>query len=114
MHGKNTLFIPGSDHAGIATQVVVEKKLMKEQKITRHQLGREKFIEEVYKWKDQYSFIPINILDMALKFTTNSRNWALHSTGQELSSQWTLISLKPLLKLSADSTLKESSTETIV
>lgn len=54
MSGYNTLWVPGVDHAGIATQVVVEKSIMKERKQTRHDLGREKFVEEVYKWKDQY------------------------------------------------------------
>ncbi|CAD5235425.1 unnamed protein product [Bursaphelenchus xylophilus] len=51
MHGKTVLYNPGCDHAGIATQVVVEKKLAREQGITRYDLGREKFIEEVWKWK---------------------------------------------------------------
>ena len=51
MNGRNTLWLPGTDHAGIATQVVVEKKLMKEQQRSRHDLGREPFIEEVWKWK---------------------------------------------------------------
>ncbi|KAJ3106634.1 hypothetical protein HDU97_005999 [Phlyctochytrium planicorne] len=54
MQGKSTLYVPGCDHAGIATQVVVEKKLMKERGITRHDLGREAFIEEVWKWKEMY------------------------------------------------------------
>jgi valyl-tRNA synthetase len=54
MNGKSTLYVPGCDHAGIATQVVVEKKLMKEKNITRHDLGRDQFIKEVWKWKDQY------------------------------------------------------------
>lgn len=52
MNGKNTLWVPGTDHAGIATQVVVEKKIMREKGITRHTLGRTKFLEEVWKWKD--------------------------------------------------------------
>uniref|UniRef100_A0A8C1RXH7 Valine--tRNA ligase n=1 Tax=Cyprinus carpio TaxID=7962 RepID=A0A8C1RXH7_CYPCA len=47
MRGETTLWNPGCDHAGIATQVVVEKKLMKERKMTRHDLGRENFIQEV-------------------------------------------------------------------
>jgi valyl-tRNA synthetase len=51
MSGKNTLWVPGTDHAGIATQVVVEKKLMREQHKTRHDFGRDAFIEEVWKWK---------------------------------------------------------------
>ena len=53
MRGKSVLYVPGCDHAGIATQVVVEKKLMKERKVTRHQLGREPFIQEVMVWKDE-------------------------------------------------------------
>jgi len=53
MRGLRTLWVPGSDHAGIATQVVVEKKVQREQNRTRHELGREKFIEEVWKWKNE-------------------------------------------------------------
>lgn len=53
MNGKTVLFNPGCDHAGIATQVVVEKKLQRELKKSRHDLGREKFIEEVWKWKNE-------------------------------------------------------------
>ena len=53
MKGKTTLWVPGCDHAGIATQIVVEKKLMRDRGITRHHIGREKFIEETYKWKDK-------------------------------------------------------------
>lgn len=52
MKGLTVLFNPGCDHAGIATQVVVEKKLQMEQGLSRHDLGREKFIQEVWKWKD--------------------------------------------------------------
>lgn len=53
MQGYETLWMPGTDHAGIATQNVVEKALLKEG-ITRHQLGREKFLERVWKWKEEY------------------------------------------------------------
>lgn len=53
MHGKTTLWNPGCDHAGIATQVVVEKKLWREDKKTRHDIGREKFIEKIWKWKKE-------------------------------------------------------------
>ncbi|KAI6173405.1 Valyl-tRNA synthetase [Aphelenchoides besseyi] len=53
MNGKTVLFNPGCDHAGIATQVVVEKKLQRERGLTRHDLGREKFVEEVWKWKNE-------------------------------------------------------------
>ena len=50
MDGYNTLWVPGTDHAGIATQNVVERQLA-EEGLTRHDLGREKFIERVWKWK---------------------------------------------------------------
>ena len=53
MKGKMVLWNPGTDHAGIATQVVVEKRLKKERGISRHDLGRDKFIEEVWKWKNE-------------------------------------------------------------
>ena len=53
MQGKNTLWLPGTDHAGIATQNVVEKALKKEGK-RRQDLGREAFLERVWEWKKQY------------------------------------------------------------
>jgi valyl-tRNA synthetase len=53
MRGKNTLWILGTDHAGIATQAVVEKGLIAEGK-TRHELGREAFVERVWEWKEEY------------------------------------------------------------
>lgn len=53
MSGKRTLWNPGCDHAGIATQAVVEKKIWRERKQTRHDLGREAFLAEVWKWKEQ-------------------------------------------------------------
>ncbi len=52
MRGFNTAWIPGTDHAGIATQIVVERQL-DAQKISRHDLGREKFVEKVWEWKEQ-------------------------------------------------------------
>jgi valyl-tRNA synthetase len=52
MRGFNTAWIPGTDHAGIATQIVVERQL-DAQKISRHDLGREKFIEKVWEWKEK-------------------------------------------------------------
>ncbi|PUZ38372.1 hypothetical protein GQ55_9G191100 [Panicum hallii var. hallii] len=54
MSGYNALWVPGMDHAGIATQVVVEKKLMREKNLSRHDVGREKFLCEVLKWKEQH------------------------------------------------------------
>jgi len=53
MMGFNALWMPGTDHAGIATQSVVERELKKD-KITRQDLGREKFVEKVWEWKHQY------------------------------------------------------------
>ncbi|MBS1146724.1 MAG: valyl-tRNA synthetase, class Ia, partial [Proteobacteria bacterium] len=52
MSGDNTLWQPGTDHAGIATQIVVERQL-DAQGISRHELGREKFLDKVWDWKDQ-------------------------------------------------------------
>ena len=51
MKGCNTAWIPGTDHAGIATQIVVERQLAA-QKVSRHDLGREKFLEKVWEWKE--------------------------------------------------------------
>ncbi|MFH1287645.1 MAG: valine--tRNA ligase [bacterium] len=61
MQGYNVLWMPGTDHAGIATQNVVERQL-KEEKIDRHKLGREKFIERVWKWKKKSGGIIISQL----------------------------------------------------
>src|SRR5438034_10659101 len=56
MQGFNTLWLPGMDHAGIATQNVVERELKKEG-LSRHNIGREKFVERVWQWKEQYGGI---------------------------------------------------------
>ncbi|MBI5409597.1 MAG: valine--tRNA ligase [Nitrospirae bacterium] len=61
MSGFNTLWLPGTDHAGIATQNVVEKELQR-QGADRHALGREKFIEKVWEWKKLYGGTIINQL----------------------------------------------------
>ena len=61
MQGKNTLWMPGTDHAGIATQNVVEKELAGEGK-TRHDLGRDAFIERVWEWRREYGGVIINQL----------------------------------------------------
>src|ERR1700749_4489838 len=52
MQGYNVLWLPGQDHAGIATQMVVERMLAKEG-IKRDQLGREKFVEKIWEWKEK-------------------------------------------------------------
>ncbi|XP_040179358.1 valine--tRNA ligase, mitochondrial [Rana temporaria] len=53
MLGQKVLWVPGSDHAGIATQAVVEKKLFKERGLSRHDLGREEFLKAIWKWKEE-------------------------------------------------------------
>ena len=54
MQGYETLWMPGTDHAGIATQAVVEKRLIAEEKKTRHDLGREGLVERIWEWKAAY------------------------------------------------------------
>src|SRR3989338_1761250 len=71
MQGYKTLWIPGTDHAGIATQNVVKKDL-KKQGISRHDLGKEKFLEKVWEWKEKYGNI---ILDQ-LKKIGSSFDWS--------------------------------------
>ncbi len=62
MQGYNALWIPGTDHAGIATQIKVEENLRKEEGLTRYDLGREKFLDRVWDWKKQYGSRIINQL----------------------------------------------------
>lgn len=57
MRGFEALWVPGTDHAGIATQAAVEKLLAK-QGVTRHDLGREKFLQAVWEWKEKYGCGP--------------------------------------------------------
>ncbi|MCC6126058.1 MAG: valine--tRNA ligase [Pirellulales bacterium] len=54
MQGFETLWMPGTDHAGIATQAVVERRLLTEEKITRHDLGREGLVVRIWEWKKEY------------------------------------------------------------
>ncbi len=70
MMGFNTLWVPGTDHAGIATQNVVERQLASEG-LSRHDLGREKFIQQVWKWKEDKGSTIIN----QLKHLGNSCDW---------------------------------------
>ncbi|MCQ2413895.1 MAG: valine--tRNA ligase [Clostridia bacterium] len=62
MQGYSTLWIPGTDHAGIATQIKVEENLRVNEHLTRYDLGREKFLERVWDWKNQYGTRIINQL----------------------------------------------------
>jgi len=54
MLGEETMWMPGTDHAGIATQNVVERHLQNEESVTRHDLGREKFVDRVWEWRERY------------------------------------------------------------
>ena len=54
MQGYSALWLPGTDHAGIATQIKVEERLREEEHLTRYDLGREKFLERVWAWKEKY------------------------------------------------------------
>jgi valyl-tRNA synthetase len=54
MQGYRTLWMPGTDHAGIATQAVVERRLLEEEKLSRHDLGREALVAKIWAWKEQY------------------------------------------------------------
>ncbi|NND72229.1 MAG: class I tRNA ligase family protein [Rhodothermales bacterium] len=60
MQGYESLWMPGMDHAGIATQNVVEKALKKSDRVTRHDIGREAFIDRVWKWKEEYGGIIVD------------------------------------------------------
>jgi valyl-tRNA synthetase len=60
MKGFETLWIPGTDHAGISTQAVVEKLLWKEEKKSRHDLGRDEFLKKVWEWKETYGSEIVN------------------------------------------------------
>jgi len=71
MRGKKTLWLPGTDHAGIATQYVVEKELRKEG-LSRFDLGREKFINRVWQWRKKYG----NIILKQLKKLGCSADWS--------------------------------------
>ena len=54
MQGYSALWMPGTDHAGIATQAVVERRMREEEGLTRHDVGREELVDRIWKWKDEY------------------------------------------------------------
>jgi valyl-tRNA synthetase len=72
MDGKEVLWLPGTDHAGIATQVQVEKALKKEERKTKHDLGREEFLKRVWAWKEKHG----NIIISQLKKLGCSCDWS--------------------------------------
>jgi len=93
MRGKSTLWLPGSDHAGIATQVVVEKMLMETQGLTRHDIGREKFLEHVWEWVEKYG----GIIDDQFNSLGASCDWSRKSftldTGPSFAVRTTFVNL---------------------
>ncbi|MBR2930896.1 MAG: valine--tRNA ligase [Clostridia bacterium] len=72
MQGFSTLWVPGTDHAGIATQIKVEENLRVNEGLTRYDLGREKFLERVWAWKEQYG----NRIISQLKKLGSSCDWS--------------------------------------
>jgi valyl-tRNA synthetase len=72
MKGEEALWLPGTDHAGIATQIRVEEYLRETEGLTRHDLGREKFLERVWDWKEKYGNRIIN----QLKKLGSSCDWS--------------------------------------
>ncbi|MFK7821331.1 MAG: class I tRNA ligase family protein, partial [Planctomycetaceae bacterium] len=54
MQGFEALWMPGTDHAGIATQAVVERRMLEEEGLTRHDIGREALVNRIWTWKDAY------------------------------------------------------------
>ncbi|MBT6434831.1 MAG: valine--tRNA ligase [Deltaproteobacteria bacterium] len=72
MQGRKTLWLPGTDHAGIATQMVVERELKASEDKTRHDLGREAFLERVWEWKEQYG----NRISKQLRVLGCSLDWS--------------------------------------
>ncbi|MCH2112838.1 MAG: class I tRNA ligase family protein, partial [Planctomycetes bacterium] len=71
MSGFETLWVPGTDHAGIATQAVVEKKLFQEEGLTREDVGRDAFLEKIWDWKETYG----NTILSQLKRLGTSCDW---------------------------------------
>ena len=72
MDGNEVLWLPGTDHASIATHLVLERELKKTERITRHDLGREKFIERAWDWKEKHG----SIIIQQLKKLGCSCDWA--------------------------------------
>lgn len=94
MQGYEALWLPGSDHAGIATQIKVEEELRKNEGLTRYDLGREKFLERVWAWKENTA---------AVSWSSRKR-WAPPATGAVTASPWTRAAPAPCARPSASCT----------
>jgi len=84
MLGRRTLFVPGFDHAGISTQSVVEKRLLKAEGKTRHDLGRERFLETVMDWKTEYVYQPTQLHDAHVPQLPRAHNEPIAPTWRQL------------------------------
>ena len=87
MQGYDALWLPGTDHAGIATQIKVEEELRTKEGMTRYDLGREKFLERVWAWKEKYG--------------DRRKRWARPATGTAAASPWTRAAPVPSARHSA-------------
>ena len=85
MRGFNTLWLPGTDHAGIATQIVVERQL-DAQGISRHDLGREKFLEKVWEWKEHSG----STITRQMRRLGASANWSYADTEGQKGGYFTM------------------------
>ncbi|GFN76516.1 valine--tRNA ligase [Plakobranchus ocellatus] len=72
MRGHTTLWVPGTDHAGIGTHAVVERKLWREKRKTRHDLGRDQFVKEIWKWKLQHG----DVINSQMRTLGLSLDWS--------------------------------------
>ncbi len=93
MKGKDVLWQPGTDHAGIATQMVVERQLMERQEPNRRALGRDEFVRRVWQWKEESGGAIIN----QLKRLGASCDW------ERCASPWTRASAAPCARCSSSS-----------
>jgi hypothetical protein len=91
MNGKRVLWVPGTDHAGIATQSVVERRLWEEEKKTRHDLGREAFVEKVWEWKERYGnrYAYFGLLAKLPVYSSSYAGWVPPSIGTTNDLLWT-------------------------
>ena len=87
MQGYSALWVPGTDHAGIATQIKVEAQLREEEGLTRYDLGRDKFLERVWDWKEKYGSRIIN----QLKKLHNIKQVKLLESGSSVERELMLI-----------------------
>lgn len=83
LKGFDVLWIPGVDHAGIATQVVVEKILKKEKDISRHDIGKEAFLREIWMWKkDKGNQIKEDLLKLGTTFNWEREYFTMDEVGR--------------------------------